>query len=119
MVGLKRKTKGEAAAPADSAETEGKRENIRWSHEMVVTLLELRFDTTQTSAKRFHNARNNVQIAAAWTALAAQFNEIHSLDPPVDVSKLKNKSDKLKAEYRTNILRFKETGNAIEEARAC
>jgi folylpolyglutamate synthase/dihydropteroate synthase len=55
-------------------EEEAKTTNVKWSKEMVVDLLEMRFVTSGSYGKRFLTARNNIEVGKAWEILAMSFN---------------------------------------------
>jgi hypothetical protein len=80
---------------------------------MCESLLELRYDLEEATARQFHRCRNNADFAAAWERLLMVWNQTHHCNI-VDVNKLKNKLDKLRHEYKELLVKFKETGNNIE-----
>jgi hypothetical protein len=108
----KAKTAEKAGPESEEGSNKAATVSVRWKADMVETLIELRFDTGKAIGKRFLNARNNADLANAWQVLALAFNERHECS--VDIEKIKSRVDKLKAEYRQIIAKFRETGNVIE-----
>ena len=103
MVGLKA-PKGDKA----NAQAVQERTVLRWNHDMVEHLLELRFDTSQVCAKRSQKSKNNISVSEAWHKLELCFNEVNQRYAPIDAPRLKFKIDKLKTEYRQCIAKFRE-----------
>src|SRR5688572_21026184 len=85
----------------------------RWTNAMVESLLEMRFDRTTVSGRRFHASRSNNESARAWALLEVEFNARHGVS--FVVKQLQNKLDDVKAVYKKALARFKETGNSIED----
>jgi hypothetical protein len=96
----------------DSKKTKPREPSLNWSTEMVEYALELRFDSTKITAKRFQTAKNNANV---WDRLLIFFKEKCPEVIVNDRNNICSKLDKLKAEYRECIRKFQETGNNIEE----
>jgi hypothetical protein len=92
-----------------------KTSSITWTKEMVEYALELRFDTSNATAKRFKSALGNQQIFRAWNMLLISFNEKFPDVYINDRVKISNNIHKLRTEYLGCSKKFRETGNNIEE----
>jgi hypothetical protein len=83
-------------------------EKADWTVEMVEFLIEERFDASKKSRKRFLSCKNNAQASVAWNLLGLALNEKFKTNLDVD-SQIKPRVDRLKAEYRVCLEKFKKT----------